>query len=235
MILRKTLFAATLLAPALIGGAGAAVIASTTFDGQTQTGNTASNLNWTLNGVDDPGDMSAFNATPAAQNLFSGNPLVQNMFAPGINTGNGNTFWTTTVNLTVASGSIVTLTDVTFDNWSVNGGQNQNVNRNNEFTVTLVNPSAITLDAVTIADSLSGTAAGVPTVTATFTAPITLADPGTYTLEIKGGDFTGFNETGNHTAIDNLSINGDVTVIPEPSSVFLSGLGIFALLFRRRR
>ena len=42
--------------------AHAAVIASTTFDGQTATGNTASDLGWVLNGIDDPGNMPAFNA-----------------------------------------------------------------------------------------------------------------------------------------------------------------------------
>jgi hypothetical protein len=186
-------------------------IVATDFDGQIISGNEASGLNWTLSGVDDPGSLSASNAGGGSQNLFNGNSLTQSIFIPGVNTGNGNTFWTTGVSLTVAAGSTVTLTDVTFDYWSVNGGQAQNVDRRSDFTVTLIDPSAAVIEAVTVADVLNGTGAnpdaGTP-VTLTFSTPRDLSAPGTYTLEIKGGDFTGFNETGNHTGIDNLSING---------------------------
>lgn len=214
----------------------AAVVASTTFDGQTISGNTASNLNWTLNGVVDPGSMAAFNATPAPQNLFDANSFVQNIFIPGINTGNGNTFWTTDVSLTVASGFAVTLTDVTFDYYAVNGGQVQNVNRRSDFTVTLLDPSSSVVDSVSIDDVVNGTSQdpggnGTP-VSLFFTAPIALSAPGTYTLRIQGGDYSGANETGNHTGINNLSINGDV--VPEPSALALAALGFCGLLRRRR-
>ncbi|MFT5107258.1 MAG: hypothetical protein ACI8XO_002495 [Verrucomicrobiales bacterium] len=236
MNLKKSLFFTALLLP--VGSASAAVIASTNFDGHTlPSTNTAGTLNWTLDGVDDPGDMSAFNAAAGPQALFDGNVLVKNLFIPGINTGNGNTFWTTTVNLTVASGSTVALSDVTFNYWAVNGGQNENVGRRSDFTVTLISPTATLLEAVTVADVIGGNTVipNDPLVTATFTAPISLTAPGTYTLEIKGGDFVGFNETGNHTGIDNLSINGVVGTIPEPSSVMLVGLGLVGLVTRRRR
>ncbi len=232
-------FLSAIFAPlGFVGSASAAVVAFTNFDGRTLTttavaDDTATNLNWTVNGVQDPGNMAALNAGGGGQVIFNTTPLVQNMFVPGLNTGNGNTFWTTTVSLTVAAGSIVTLTDVSFDNWAINGSQAQNVNRQNDFTVTLLSPSAVVLDSVDIIDSLSGTAVGTPTVTATFAAPIPLTAPGTYTLQIKGGDFIGNNETGNHTGIDNLSING--TVVPEPSALLLSGLGLLALMRRRRQ
>lgn len=211
-------------------------MAATDFDGHTlPSPNTAGALNWTLSGLDDPGDMAAFNATGAPQALFDGNATVQNIFAPGINVGNGNTFWTTEVSLTVASGFSVTLTDVTFDYWAVNGSKAQNVNRQSDFTVTLIDPSSSVVEAVDIVDALNGTGvspgAGTPVV-ATFTTPRALTLAGTYTLEIKGGDFLGNDETGNHTALDNLSINGDV--VPEPSALLLGGLGLCALLRRRR-
>jgi len=215
----------------------AAVVASTTFDGQTIAGNEASNLGWSLNGVADPGSMFGFNSTGGNQNLFNANALTQNIFIPGINTGNGNTFWTTNVSLTVAAGFAVTLTDVSFDYWSVNGGQAQNVDRRSDFTITLLDPSSAVVEAVTVPDILNGTGAnpgaGTPTPVA-FSTPHALTAPGTYTLEIKGGDFTDFNETGNHTGIDNLSINGNVTVIPEPSVLMLGGLGLLGLMRRRR-
>lgn len=228
-------FLTTIVVPSLfVGSASAVTLASTSFDGRVLSPvNTATGLNWVLNGLEDPGNMAALNAAAAPQTIFDG-AFVANMFAPGLNTGNGNTFWTTSVALTVSSGSSVTLTDVTFDYWSINGGQSQNVNRQSDFTITLLDPSAASAASVDIVDSISGTAAGVPLVTATFTSPIALTAPGTYTLVIKGGDFAGNDETGNHTAIDNLSINGTLSAVPEPSSALLAGLGLLAMLRRRR-
>lgn len=229
-------FLTTIVVPSLfVGSASAVTLASTSFDGRVLSpNNTATALNWVLNGLEDPGNMAALNAAAAPQPIFDG-AFVANMFAPGLNTGNGNTFWTTSVALTVSSGSNVTLTDVTFDYWSINGGQAQNVNRQSDFTITLLDPSAMSVGAVDIVDSISGTGAGVPLVTATFTSPIALTAPGTYTLVIKGGDFAGNDETGNHTAIDNLSIIGTVSAVPEPSSALLAGLGLLAMLRRQRK
>ena len=113
--------------------ANADIVASTDFNGRTATDNVASDLNWTTNGVDDPGTMSASIFGGGAQNLFDGTTLTQNSFTPGINTGNGNTSWVTTVNLTVSSGSTVTLDDVSFGYWAINGGQAQNVDRLSDF------------------------------------------------------------------------------------------------------
>ena len=206
---------ALLIALLPVGSLQAEVIASTTFDGRTLSevnaaDDTASDLNWIVNGVQDPGSMSAFTAAGGGLRLFDAQPDVQDIFAPGINTGNGNTFWTTAVSLTVLPGASVTLTDITFDNWSISGGQVQNVNRRSDYTFSVIDPSGATVASVDVVDSLSGTAAGVPNVTGSFEAPVPLSKPGTYTLGIKGGDFLGANETGNHTAIDNLSINGEV-------------------------
>lgn len=212
------------------------VIASTDFDGRTLSSpNTATGLNWTLNGVDDPGDMSAFNATPSAQAIFDGNALMSNAFVPGLNTGNGNTFWTTAVSLTVSAGSVVTLEDVVFDYLAVNGGQSLNVSRQSDFTLTVFDPGGSPVGSVDVVDVVSGSNAvpQIPTVTATFTTPIALSAPGTYTLQIKGGDYLGNNETGNHTGIDNLSIEG--TVVPEPTSLALAGVGLICMTVRRRR
>lgn len=220
---------------ALCSSASAVVLASTSFDGKTLSpSNTANNLGWTVNGLADPGSMAAFNATGGAQAIFNGGDT-PNIFTPGINTGNGNTFWTTSVSLTVVGGASVQVTDVTFDSWSINGGQTQNVNRRSDFTLTILDPSNAVVGTVEVADVLSGTAAGVPNVTATFPSAVALSDSGTYTLEIKGGDFVGFNETGNHTGIDNLSINGTIGAVPEPSAILLSSLSLLVLAGRRRR
>ena len=210
---KSFLLKAVIAHAALLPMANADVIAATNFDGRTLTevtiaNDTASGLTWVVDGIADPGSMTSVNASGGGLALFDANEVVQNIFAPGINTGNGNTFWTTSVALTVLPGRSVTLTDVTFDSWSVNGGQNQNVDRRSDFTFTILDPSGAEVASVDVVDSFSGTSAGVPTVTATFASPVALTASGTYTLGIKGGDFLEFDETGNHTAIDNLVING---------------------------
>ncbi len=241
----KTLIYSVAIAVSLFAAAKthADILAETDFNDSTIGGssNIKTNLNWSVNGLGDPGDMAAKNAGGSNQALFNGNGFVQDIFIPGINTGNGNTFWTTDISLTVAAGFDVTLTDVTFDSVSVSGGQAENVNRRNDYTAFLLSPSAVELDQVTVADTLAGTGAGQPLVTLDL-ADTLLSDPGTYTLRIKGGDFAGNNETGNHTGLDNLSINGTIerqqVAVPEPASVAIwsmLGLCLAGYGYRRRR
>jgi VCBS repeat-containing protein len=194
-----------------VAGSSAVPLASTDFDDSAIGGssNIKTTLNWTVTGVEDPGDMAALNAAGNPQTVFDGNAFVQDIFIPGLNTGNGNTFWTTDVPITVSAGSDVTLTDVTFNSVSVSGSQVENVNRRNDYTVTLLDPSGGTVEEITVADTSAGTGDGQPLVTFDF-ADVALTESGTYTLRIKGGDFAGSGETGNHTGIDNLSINGTI-------------------------
>jgi len=221
--------------------AEAVSLASTDFNASTigAATNIKTNLAWTLNGLNDPGDMAAKNAGGAAQLVFDTTAFVQDIFIPGLNTGNGDTFWTTDIAITVAPGSNVTLTDVTFNAVSVSASQVENVNRRNDYTAFLINPSAVEIAQVTVADVLAGInpGGGQPLVILNL-ADTVLSDPGTYILRIKGGDFTGFNETGNHTGLDNLSINGEVTAataVPEPASATLGLLALGGLMVRRRR
>jgi len=217
----------------------ASVIAFTDFNDSTigTSSNIKTNLNWSVNGLNAPGDMAAKNAGGSPQALFDSNAFVQDIFIPGLNTGNGNTFWTTDIPLTVTSGFDVTVTDVTFNAVSVSGGQAQNVNRRNDYTVSLLSPSAVLLDEVTVGDMTAGTGAGQPLVTFDL-ADTDLTGLGTYILRIKGGDFVPPGETGNHTGFDNLSINGTFSAIavPEPSTFALAALGLLGLgWFTRRR
>lgn len=241
---KATLFAtAAGLSLSAMGSADADVIASTDFDGRSATNETASDLSWTTNGVEDPGSMSALSQSgPGTVSLFDGTSLTQNNFTPGINTGNGDTFWSTDVALTVASGFSVSVTDVTFSYVAVNGGEALNVPRESDFVVTLIDPSGNKLESdITFGTSGTTSTPQTPTLTALFDQPIALEEPGNYTVRIQGGDLFILNldnpigtrdETGNHTGIDNLSING--TVIPEPGSLALLGLGGLMMVRRRR-
>jgi hypothetical protein len=105
----------------------------------------------------------------------------------------------------------VAVSNVTFDYWAINGSQVQNVSRSSDFTVTLYDPSEAVVGTASIVDVInaSNITPGVPSsVSLSFSAPISLGAAGTYRLEIDGGELGGNDETGNHTAIDNLSING---------------------------
>lgn len=237
MIDHKMLLLAAAFAPALsLGTADAAIIAATNFDGRglamvTLANDTATGLNWTLNGVADPGNMTVVaEDNRVFPGLFNANALTQNSFAPAINVGNLNIGWRTSIALSVLPGNAVTLTDVSFLYSAINGSQNLQgaaVPRRSDFTITLFDPSAAPVGSVFIDDTL-----GAPTpVSAVFSSPISLSAPGSYTLEIFA---TEAPETGNHIGIDDLSINGTV-LVPEPSALLLSGLGLIAALARRRR
>ncbi len=186
------------------------VIASTTFDGRTVNANTAENLTWITNGVADPGAMNAkqFGAGPI--NLFDATPDVQDRFVPGINTGNGNTSWVTTVNLNAIPGHSVVVENVTFDYVAISGAQVINVSRRSDFEVILLDSSGTIVASGSISEAASGYNLNpvIAPVSIDLDRPVTLLQDGTYSLVLRGGDFLDQNETGNHTGIDNLSING---------------------------
>jgi hypothetical protein len=131
----------------------------------------------------------------------------------------------------------VSIDSVAFDYWAVSASQVQNVNRRSDFEVTLLDPSCSPVGTVSIGDVVNGNTfapgAGTP-VLLTFTSPIDLTLPGTYTLGIKAGDFIPPDETGNHTGIDNLTING-TALIPEPARGVLAMASLALLAFRRQR
>ena len=226
----------TALAVCAASGVQAASLASTDFNSSTASGNTKSNLNWVLNGLQDPGNMSFTRVGGGSPNLFDGNAFVQDIFIPGFNVGNENSSWETDIAVTVAAGFNVTLTDVTFNSVSVSGSQVENVDRRNDYRITVLDPSNTNIASAEQADVIAGTNAGQPLVTLDF-ADVVLG-AGTYTLRIRGGDFLGANETGNHTGFDNLSINGiaePATVIPSPTAAIFGLAGLGALAARRRR
>lgn len=223
---------------AVLQSGKAAPLASTSFDGRTLTttrvaNDTASNLNWTVLGLLDPGNMAALRQGGNGWALFNGTTLTQNAFTPAINVGNWNTFWWTDVSITVASGYAVTITNVTFDYQATSGGEALNVARKSDFSLALYTPGFDTstnadwppngqpgapIGEVFIDDIKNGNYQPVTGVNATFSSPLNLSLPGTYTLRIVAAEGP---ETGNHIGIDNLSINGNAIILSGPGSVLI--------------
>jgi len=100
---------------------------------------------------------------------------------------------------------------------------------------------AIRVDTPTTADQVVRTAQDVDTVRATFTNYSTTLNGFTSLQNLVAGNVVTFEiavyspNDGNSLEFDNLIVNGDVTPIPEPSTVAIAGLGLVVLGFRRRR
>ena len=126
----RTLNTALVTLVALISlSANATIILATDFNGRTVSGNTASNLNWTYNGISAPGDLSAdFNlfTTSQASDLFVVDSNIVN-----------ESPWTVDINLNVLSEGLSQLI-LTFDAFIFsNLGLPQGVQRNLDLTATL--------------------------------------------------------------------------------------------------
>jgi len=149
-------------------------------------------------------------------------------FAPDQNIENEGP-WTATIQFTIDPGFKVTFSDITFDHQMLtNNGVGQDAQDY---------PRGAKLD-VTLDGSAYGAQIVLPDTPAsnsgtnTFTESRTLG-AGTYSLTIKADRNT--STAGNNLGIDNLSLNGTVTAVPEPSSAALLGLGGLALILRRRK
>lgn len=222
-VVTVTFVVAVLALPAARG----AVIASTTFDGRTVSGKTASSLNWTVSGVADPG------ALTASHTLFN-TPDAQDMFAVAYNLSNGIS-WTVDVPLHV-SAEVISLGTVTMDVYILsNMGQLQPANRDVDVSVTLLDASKTTLDSVTVANVYpENNNLPVQPQSASFDfTGHTLSANTSYYLRVAM-----FSNTtqGNNAGFDNFSIS-TTAVVPEPASSWMGMLAGGAAMwhFRRRR
>jgi hypothetical protein len=120
-----------------------AVILSTNFNGRTVSGATASNLNWTTNGVSDPGNLTAdfplFN-TMATQDLFA---VQRNLHTAGD--------WTVDIPVAVGLQSIY-LSQITLDGYIFSAtGTPQLNSRDFDLTIDLLDSTkTTTLDSVSV-------------------------------------------------------------------------------------
>lgn len=232
-----------------IGTAGqAAVILSTDFTGRTVSGDTASNITYVTNGVEDPGDLTAIegSATPGDQldGLFDGGGEAVDDFAPKVNTDTADN-WSVTIPLTFSTG----ITQLTIDDIVIGGemldGQERHQNavgefpRDTDILVSIIGSSSGALAGQTLETGQQTT-----TWSLTFfdsVGPLVLSDSETWDLRIEtlnatedevdfGGDPP--DEAGNHTGLTDFTVNG--SAIPEPATAMLLAIGGLVGLARRR-
>ncbi|GAA5495996.1 hypothetical protein Rhal01_02177 [Rubritalea halochordaticola] len=130
----------------------------------------------------------------------------------GVNTGNGDIFFQTGINLVAGQ-------DYRFeiDMWSESGSQGADLGA-------LLTGSG--LDTITLLDNYIDAVDGVERVGVNFTASQT----GSFTLELFNANQLSASSS-NHTWIDNVSLEA----VPEPTSTSLLGIAGLTLILRRRR
>lgn len=207
--------------------ARAALILGTEFTGRTFSGNIVTVNDYTLAGVANPGALN-FNGTPAI--AFMTSTEAADKAIPIRNAPN----WNVLIPISVAGSTIdLTSLSITFEAFSntqlsktnISGGFSPNYQptvRLLDSTQTLI--AQQTLDAY--AENGNNLVAGW-TGNFNFVNGRTILANTNYFLQIE---MTG--ESGNNVGINSFSLNG--VAIPESSTALLGGLGLLALLRRRR-
>ncbi|MBA6372821.1 PEP-CTERM sorting domain-containing protein [Colwellia sp. BRX8-4] len=210
----------------LASSANAGIIASTDFDNRTVAGDTASNLDWILDGLSSPGDLSA------DYNLFDTTDS-QNKFAVDRNLSNEGD-WIVDISLNLLYQNNISLSSLTLDAYIFNNSGNfQNVQRNLDIAVSLFDSSNIFLKEFTLLDDIfanNGAFTNVNghNVSVDLEGYFLLAN-NDYILRLTGSG----EGNGNNAGFDNLVINGDLTSVPEPTSLAIFALGVMGLAARR--
>lgn len=226
-------FGASLLAIATVFGsvnvANAATILSTDFDGRTVSGNTASNLNWTTNGVADPGDLTAdFNLfdTPDTQDLFA---VQRNLHTQGP--------WVVDIPVVVGPQSIL-LDEISLDASIFSGaGTSQLNSRDFDLTIELLDSTGtITLASDSVIDQFpnSNSIPNPSPVPFSFDfAGNILSSNTTFFLRLTASG----EGAGNNGGIDNFLVTGDlIASTPEPISVMsLIGVGVLGVASKLKK
>jgi len=234
-------FAAAMMALALTasGAASAALVLSTNFDGRTVSVATASNLNWTANGVANPGSLTAVAGspvigTPLPVALFT-TPAATDRFAVDRNIQTESP-WYVDIPLSVLAGNAIQLGTITLDAFIFNNaGALQAFNRDLDLSLALLGSAFNVIDSEDV-DNIypqNQSAAVQPQAVSFDLSGNTLAAGGSYYLRLTASND---NTQGNNAGIDNFVVNGELTrAIPEPGTLVLLGLALAGLGLARSR
>ena len=181
------------------------IILSTGFTNRMVTDDTASNIGWTVNGVDDPGDLTAVDINSAAPGTFGlfDTTAAQGHFAPNLNVANEGP-WSTSASMVLdLTAPQIDLEEVVID-WQhfSNSGNFQGAGRVVDWTVTVTGSLSGELGSET--GTTPSATSGIETIT--FASPLTLTSVETYTVTILAEG----SGPGNNTGLDALTFNGDI-------------------------
>lgn len=214
-----------------LGSAHGATVLASDFTGVSKSGNTADSFSWdTVNGINTPStSLDFFDAddgtTAVSFHDVTANEIVvnQNMTAGG---------WVTSFNLSLnGSTASISLTNLIVDLRLAtgSGGDNTTGSKQGQISLEVIGSTSGSLGTA----DLGGDQA-YPTVEYTRTLDLSgfadLNSSETYTFQLSATG-SGF---GHHKSMQAVELTGDISPIPEPSVALLGGLGLLALLRRRR-
>jgi hypothetical protein len=208
----------------------ATIIASTDFDDKTTSGATASNLDWTLNGISDPLSLTA------TENLFL-NSENKDMFAVDHNLKTEGS-WSVDIDLNVLAINNIALSTVSLNAYIFsNNGLEQVNSRDLDLNLSLFSGASLLANVNEL--NIYADSGSVVQGQAVFfdMSGNTLFGGNDYFLRLTASS-NGVN--GNNAGFDNLSIEGLIQVVappivsvPEPTLLALFGMTI--ILFGARR
>jgi hypothetical protein len=223
-----------------VGSANAAVILADAFTDVVKTSSPATFASgWdTAVGINAPASSLAFadaNDTAASSDdsgtlNFHNNGANSGMIDVNNNMTDGG--WSTSISLVLdGSTSSIDLTSLSLDIrlTSSTGNTQSTSSKSGRMTAELVGSSSGLLGTIDTDNASYPTSDYNRTLDLTSLPNIDTSETYMLTISALG---TGF---GHHKALDALTLNGDITAVPEPSSAALLGLGGLALILRRRK
>jgi hypothetical protein len=208
----------------------AAIIAFTDFNDKTASGTTASNLNWTTNGISDPINLTAtqnLNLNSAAEDMFA---VDYNLLSEGS--------WSVDIALNVLAANNIALSTVSLNAYIFsNSGLLQETSRDLDLNLSLFSGASLLSNVNELNIYADGGSVVQGQAVSFDLSGNTLLAGNDYFLRLTASTN---GPSGNNAGFDNLSVEGLIQVVvppivavPEPSLLAFFGLTI--MLFGARR